>query len=263
MIPRGDTGVDPVLTSIGPGRGLGSAAIVAGLIVVVGLGVLGRLVPAPAPSGPAAELVAPSLEPAAGLVSPFSQVLYRGTTEIEARGTALVGTREVTVAVLVSGEPIGEARIDVDAARRFNGLVPIVPPITRSIAVLNVRDSASPGALLAEVSFELEAGSLVLVRDPSMLRGTANSTLVVDVLVYGSFYELRGLITSVDGRLIAAGSALVGSRPAGASWPRTMGLELEIPLERLPARARLHVLALDRSGTELEHIDFNVALSNA
>lgn len=258
-----DTSDRPVTTPLERPRGPGLGPIVAGLVVVVALGVLGRLVPSYESRGPAVEVVAPSPEPTIGLVSPFSQVLYRRTTEVQARGTAPVGTTEVTVAVLIGGEPIGEARIDVDAARRFDGLVPIVPPRTRSVAVLSVRDSASQDALLAEVSFEVEAGALILVRDPSMLRGTANSTLVVDVLVYGSFYELRGLLTTVDGRLIAAGSALVGPRPAGASWPRTMALEIEIPLEQLPARARLHVLGLDGSGTELEHIDFNVALSNA
>ena len=95
-----------------------------------------------------------------------------------------------------------------------------------------------------------------------MLRGQAGETLVVDVLVYGQLSEIRGLLTSVDGQLIATGSQLVAPPRGGSAWPRTMGLTIEIPLERLPARARLHVLAIDRDGTEVEHIDANVALSN-
>ena len=253
-----------VTTPIKLPRGPGFGAIAAFLFVVVSLGVLGRLVPSPEARGPAAEVVAATPEPAVRLVSPFSQVLYRRTTEVDVRGTAPVGTKEVTVAIFISGEPIGERRFHVDAAARFSGLMPIVPPPTRSSAVLKVGDSASPELVLAEVSFEIEAGSLILVRDPSMLRGTAGSTMLVDVLVYGSFHELRGLLTSVDGRLFASGSMLVGQPPAGASWPRTTALTIEIPFERLPAAgARLHVLGLDRAGTELEHIDFNVALSNA
>jgi hypothetical protein len=235
---------------------------VAGLIVVVGLGVLGRLVPPPAPREPAAVEVAPSPEPGVRLVSPYADVLYLRTTEVAVRGTAPGGIEHLDVAVVVGGQSIGEARFDVDAIGRFNGLVSIVPPVARSVGVFEVRDPGSLDRLLAEVSFFVQAGALVLPRDPSMLRGKAGSTLVVDVLVYGPLREIRGLLTSVDGRLIANGSTLVRPPRRGGGWPRTIGLSIEIPFDRLPDRARLHVLAIDQAGTEVEHIDANVALSN-
>jgi len=107
----------------------------------------------------------------------------------------------------------------------------------------------------------VEAGALILPRDPSILRGTAGRTLVVDVLVYRPVGEIRGLLTGQDGTLIAEGETRMGM--SGVSgWPRTIGLPLEIPADRLPSRARLHLLAIDADGTEVEHIDSNVVLSN-
>ena len=253
----------PVTIPIGPGLGVGSWAIAVGLIAVVALGALGRVIPPPATSEPAAApTVVPTLAPDVQLVSPFGNVLYLRTTEVDVRGTAPLGIGQVDVAVMIGGESIGEARLDVDATGRFSGLLSIIPPKTRSVALLEVRDPASQDRLLREVSFAVQAGALILPRDPSMLRGQAGATLVVDVLVYGPVGEIRGLLTSVDGRLIATGSTSVESPRGGAGWPRTIGLTIEIPLERLPARARLHVLAIDREGTEAEHIDANVALSN-
>ena len=179
------------------------------------------------------------------------------------QGTAPAGTRTVDIAVVVDGQAIGETRLAVDAVGGFGGLVPIIPPKARSVAVLEVRDPAAGARVLAQASFAVQANSLILPREPSMLHGKAGSTMVVDVLVYGPLKEVRGLLTSVDGRLIASGSTLVGPPVAGAGWPRTIVLELEIPLERVPALVRLHILAIDRAGTELEHIDANVVLSNA
>ena len=250
----------PVVVPLGPGLGAGSWAIAVGLVAVVALGVLGRLVPSPAPA--AAPTVVPTLASDVQLVSPFGDVLYRRTTEIAVRGTAPLGTGQVDVAIMIGGESIGEGRLDVDALGRFNGLLSIIPPRTRSVAVLEVRDPASPDRLLREVSFAVQAGAAILPQDPSMLRGGTGATLVVDVLVYAPLGEIRGLLTSVDGQLIATGSTLGALPPSGAGWPRTIGLTIEIPLERLPARARLHVLAIDQDGTEVEHIDAIVALSN-
>jgi hypothetical protein len=260
--PRKVSDDDRGLTSIRPGRGLDPWAIVAGLIVVVGLGVLGRLVPGPAPAEPAAVEVVASMEPGVLLVSPFADVLHLRTTEVSVRGAVPESIALVDVAVLVDGQSIGEARIDVDTSGQFSELVSIVPPAARSAAVLEVRDAGSLGRLLAQVSFAVQAGALVLPVEPSKLRGEAGSTLVVDVLVYEPRLEIRGMLTSVDGKLIATGSTLVGPPRGGGSWPRTIGLSIEIPFDRLPARARLHVLAFDRSETEVEHIDANVALSN-
>lgn len=261
MTRRGTTGDGPALTSIGPRRGLGSGAIVAGLIVVAALGALGRLVPPPAERTPLAAAATPTPETGVRLVSPFSNVLYLRTTEIAVRGTAPAGVRQLDALVVVGRRSIGEARIDVDTAGRFSGRVTIVPPAARSVGVLEVRDTGALGRLLAEVTFAVEAGGLVLPADPSPLRGKAGSTLVVDVLVYGPLREIRGLLTSVDGRLIATGSTPVGPRVAEGGWPRTLGLSIEIPLDRLPDRARLHLLAIDPAGNEVEHIDVNVALS--
>lgn len=253
----------PVEIPVAPRPGVGPRAIVVGLIAIVSLGLLGRLVPPPAaPESVAAPTVVRSPEPGMHLISPFADVLYLRTTEIAVRGTAPGGIEQLDVAVVIGGQSIGEERIDVDAMGRFNALVSIVPPFMRSVGVLEVRDPGSLDRLLAEVSFAVQAGALVLPLDPSMLRGKAGSTLVVDVLVYGPLREIRGLLTSVDGSMIATGSALVGTPRGGGGWPRTIGLSIEIPLDQLPDRARLHVLAIDQAGTEVEHIDAIVALSN-
>jgi hypothetical protein len=234
---------------------------VAGLIVVAALGALGRLVPPPAAQAPLAAATTPSPDLGVRLVSPVGDVLYLRTTEIAVRGTAPVGTAQLDAVVVVGGRSIGEARIDVDAAGRFSGRVVIVPPAARSVGTLEVRDTGPVGRLLAEVRFAVQAGSLILPSDPSTLRGNGGSTLVLDVLVYEPLHEIRGLLTSVDGRLIATGSTLLGPSSSVDSWPRTLGLSIEIPTDQLPDRARLHILAFDLDKTEVEHIDANVTLS--
>jgi hypothetical protein len=262
MTPGEDGRDDVVLTPIGPRRGLGSGAILTGLLILVALGAVGRLVPPSAHLEPSAVEVAPSLEPGVRLVSPPKDVLYLRTTEVAVRGTAPGDIERLDVAVIVAGESIGEARIDVGPSGRFDGHVSIVPPFARSVGVLEVRDPDSLGRLLVQVSFSVQAGALVLPLDPATLRGTAGSTLVVDVLVYGPLREIRGLLTSVDGRLVATGSTMVGLARGGGGWPRTIGLSIEIPSDQLPDRARLHVLGFDQAETEVEHIDAIVALSN-
>ena len=262
MRPSPDQNGPPVAIRLGAPRGVGPWAIVVGLVAVVSLGLLGRLVPAPAAELPAAPTVMASPEPGAQLGSPFADALYLQTTEIAVRGTAPGGIQQVDIRVVVGGLPIGEARIDVDATGRFDGLVSIIPPIARSVGVLEVRDPGSSGRLLTEVSFAVEAGALILPREPSTLRGEAGSIMVVDVLVYGPLREIRGLLTSVDGTLIATGSTLVGLPRGAGAGPRTIGMSIEIPRTRLPDRVRLHILAFDQAGAEVEHIDANVALSS-
>jgi hypothetical protein len=86
--------------------------------------------------------------------------------------------------------------------------------------------------------------------------------MIVDVVVYGGLRELRGLLTGVNGDLIATGSTMLsgpGSLRGGS--PRTVAIELAIPVRPLPGRARLHLLGIDPAGMEVEHIDANVALS--
>ncbi len=250
----------PVAIRLGRGPGMGPWGIAAGLVAVVTLGALGRLVPPPAATA-AAPTVVPTPAQEVQLVNPSGNVLYRRTTEVSVRGTAPLGIAEVEVAILIGAESIGETRLDVDARGRFGGVVSIIPPKARSIAFLEVRDPASQDRVLGGVSFAVQAGASILPRDPSLLRGTAGTTLVVDVLAYVPIGEMRGLLTSVDGKLIAESSLLAPPRN-GSTFPHTIGLTIEIPVERLPERARLHIVAIDRAGMELEHIDANVALSN-
>jgi hypothetical protein len=167
----------------------------------------------------------------------------------------------IEVAVVAHGRSIGNARVEVDPNGEFDALVPIIPPAERTAATLEIRDVAQAGPPLAKIELLVEAGALVLPRDTSMLRGTAGRTLVVDVLVYGPVDEIRGLLTGQDGTLIAQGETRIGIGGV-AGWPRTIGLPLDIPTDRLPPRARLHLLAFDSDGTEVEHIDSNVVLSN-
>jgi hypothetical protein len=73
--------------------------------------------------------------------------------------------------------------------------------------------------------------------------------------------EIRGLLTN-DGTLIAEGSMALGPHRGNAPVPRTIGLQLDVPAQRLPGWGRLHLIAVDAEGREIEHIDSNVQLSN-
>lgn len=255
---------DPVPVAIAPPRGHESAILIVLLVVVVSAGAFGRLVPGPAPAtSPGASPAAPgpSQEPGVLLVSPIAGVLHLRSTEVLVRGVAAPGIRAIDVTVYVAGQPIGGANLAVGAGRRFDGLVRITPPAQRTIAVLEIR-GVGGAERLAEVSFPVDAGAQLLPKHPAGLHGRAGRVLIVDVLVYGRLRELRGLLTGVDGDLIATGSTMVsGVRSARAGPPRTVAIQLEIPTGALPSRARLHLLGIDPAGIEVEHIDANVLLS--
>lgn len=257
-----------VPVSLGVRRGLDPAILVALVVVVVLVGIFGRLVPKPVPvSEPAASPVPSGPAgssgplPAIRLVSPVTDVVLLRSTEVLVRGVAEPGIRRVDVTVSVAGRQIGQAELPVAVGRQINGLVAITPPAVRTAAILEVRE-AGHSEVLAQVSFPVEAGALLLPRDPSALRGRAGEVLIVDVLVYGRLREVRCLLTGVDGHLIATGST--GASGLGIvrqGQPRTVAVELQIPTEPLPGRARLHILGFDSSGREVEHIDANVLLS--
>jgi hypothetical protein len=255
---------DPVPVAIASPHGRGPAILIVLLVAVVAAGAFGRLVPSAGPAtepgtSPRASVSAP--EPAVRLVSPIADVLHLRSTEVLVRGVAEPGIRGIDVSVDVAGQPIGGANLNVGVGRRFSGLVRITPPAHRTIAVLEIREVGGT-ELLAEVSFPVDAGALLLPKDPSGLRGRAGGVLIVDVLVYGRLRELRGLLTGVDGDLIATGSTVLsGVHFARGGSPRTVAIELEIPIGALPSRARLHLLGIDPAGIEVEHIDANVLLS--
>jgi hypothetical protein len=194
------------------------------------------------------------------LVAPGAGVLVLRSTEVLVRGVAAPGIRRIEATVSTGGRPIGQAEIGVSAGRQIDGLVPIIPPAHRTAAILEVREAGEPD-VLAQVSFAVEAGALLLPRDSSALRGRAGGVLIVDVLVYGRLSELRALLTGVDGHLIATGSTMLSGPGSVRGEPRTVAIELEIPTEALPSRARLHLLGIDPAGVEVEHIDANVVLS--
>jgi hypothetical protein len=258
-----------VPVSLGVRRGLDPAIFVALVIVVVLVGVFGRLVPKPAAVGEPGRSPAPSGPagshgpvPAVRLVSPGAGVVLLRSTEVLVRGVADSGIRRIDVMVSAGGQPIGQAELDVTIARQINGLVELRPPSHRTAATLEIR-AAGESDVLAQVTFLVEAGALLLPRDPSGLHGRAGGVLIVDVFVYGRLREVRGLLTGGDGHLIATGSTMLsGPGSVRGGPPRTIALELAIPTERLPSRARLHILGFDLSGTEVEHIDANVILSN-
>lgn len=254
---------DPVPVAIAAPRGRGSAILVALLGLVVTAGAFGRLVPSPGPAtDPGTSPAAPSPEPRVRLVSPIAGVLHLRSTEVLVRGVAVPGIRGIDITVSVGGQPIGGANLPVGVGRRFDGLVRITPPAHRTVAILEIREVGGTERL-AEVTFPIDAGALLLPKDPSDLHGRAGGVLVVDVLVYGRLREVRGLLTGVDGHLFATGSALLaGSGSVRGAAPRTVAIELEIPHVPLPARARLHLLGIDPDGIEVEHIDANVSLSN-
>jgi hypothetical protein len=253
---------DPVPVAIASPRGRESAILIALLGLVVAAGAFGRLVPSPAPAiHPGASPAAASPEPRVRLVSPIAGVVHLRSTEVLVRGLAPPGIRGLDATIYVGGEAIGGANLAVDLGRRFDGLVRITPPAYRTAATLEIREVGRPERL-ADVSFPIDAGALLLPRDPSGLRGRAGGVLIVDVLVYGRLRELRGLLTGVDGDLIATGSTMLSTRGyVRGGLPRTVAVELEIPLEAVPSRARLHLIGIDPAGIEVEHIDANVTLS--
>ena len=231
--------------------------------MVAAAGAFGRLVPSRGPAGdpgtsPGAS--SPSPEPAVQLVSPIAGVVQLRSTEVLVRGVADPGIRRLDVTVKVGGQPIGQGILDVNAGRRFDGLIPITPPAHRTSAILEIREVGRTERL-TEVSFYVDAGALLLPIDPSALHGRAGRVLIVDVLVYGRLRELRGLLTGVDGHLIATGSTMLSGPGSVRGGPRTVAIKLEIPNEPLPSRARLHLLGIDAAGIEVEHIDANVILS--
>lgn len=266
MSPHRVQSGDPVPHAIERPRGHASTILVALLVAVVAAGAFGRLVPGPRPvieAGTSPSAPGQTSEPAVRLVSPITGVLWLRSTGILVRGIAPPGIRRIEASVRIGGRPNGEAVLDVDRARQFDGLVPITPPADRTTAVLEVRESGR-SAILAAVSFPVEAGALLLPRDASGLHGLAGGVLIVDVVVYARLRELRGLLTGVNGDLIATGSTMLsgpGFTPDGS--PRTVAIELAIPLRPLPDRARLHLLGIDFAGMEVEHIDANVALSGS
>ena len=264
MSPAPSPNGDPVPVAIASPRGRESAILIVLLGAVVAAGAFGRLVPSP---GPAADPAAspgqqsPSPEPAVRLVSPIAGVLHIRSTEVLVRGVAEPGIRGIDVTINVGGQQIGGANLTVGVGRQFHGLVRITPPTHRTVAVLEIREVGRTERL-AEVSFPVDAGALLLPKHPSGLHGRAGGVLIVDVLVYGRLDELRGLLTGVDGDLIATGSTMVsGVRYVRGGPPRTVAIELEIPTRALPSRARLHLLGIDPAGIEVEHIDANVLLS--
>ncbi len=264
MSPDPSPNGDPVPVAIASPRGRESAILIALLGFVVAAGAFGRLVPSPRPAtdpgtSPGASARGP--EPAVRLVSPIAGVVHLRSTEVLVRGFAEPGIRGIDVSINVGGQPIGGANLRVDVRGRFDGLVRITPPANRAIASLEIREVGETERL-AEVSFPVEAGALLLPSAPSVLHGRAGGVLIVDVLVYGRLRELRGLLTGVDGDLIATGSTMVsGVRSVRTELPRTVAIQLEIPTGALPSRARLHLLGIDPAGIEVEHIDANVLLS--
>ena len=112
-----------------------------------------------------------------------------------------------------------------------------------------------------EVRFPVEAGSLLLARDPSRLRGQRGEVLIVDVLVYGRVPRVKALLTGRDGVLIASAERRLTRASREGAAPRTVALEIAIPRSGVPDRGRLHLLGLDRDGMELEHIDSTVAIA--
>ena len=258
----------PVPVRIAPRRGPGSVLAIAVLGAVFFVGLFGRLIPDRAPPGLdlSAEEAGGSSRPSSpqgfSLVSPGSGVLWLGTTEIGIRGTAPSGMDRIDASLAFEGTAAGQVVLPVEARGRFSGILPVVPPALRTVGTLTVVEAGGDGAPLAEVPVLVEAGSVILISEPSRLRGQVAGVLIVDILVYGRLRELRGLLTGLDGNLIAStSSSLRAFNPDDAALPRTVALELAIPAEGVPPRARLHVLAIDVAGEEVAHIDANVALA--
>ena len=253
----------PVPVPIGPRNDRALVRVGTVFAVVIALGLFGRLVPSPAArpiASPAFDPARPTTVERVRLATPNRDVVFFRTTEIAVRGTAERGIDAVEVAVAVDGRIIGEATLDVRGGG-FAGVVSVIPPAVRTAGILEVRAADGAGAPLAEVRFAVEAGAVVLPVGPSGLQATAGEPFLVDVLVYGEASEIRALLTN-EGTLIAQGSVALRPRREGAPTPRTIGLRMEIADERLPGRGRLHLIALDADGHEIDHIDSNVQLSN-
>lgn len=253
----------PVPVPIGPRNDSALIRVALAAAVVIALGVFGRLLPSPAArtADPQAIESTAAVGPArVRLAAPFRNVVHLRTTEIAVRGVAEPGIDGVDVAVVVGGQVIGEAQLETQGGR-FDGLVNVTPPAERTAAVLAVHLPDEVGPPLVEIEFWVEAGSVVLPIGPSGLVATAGEAFLVDVLLYGNAASIRGMLTN-DGTMIAQQTVRVGRPLDGAPNPRTIGLGLNIPDARLPARARLHLMALDSSGSEIEHIDCNVLLRN-
>ena len=251
------------------GGGPRVAIVVGVLIAVVAFGVLGRLLPDSGPQSRAVESDGAGLAPTPTaafpgfqVVSPIAGTVWLRATEIDTWGIAPPGLGAIDAVVRLELEVIGQREIPVGPAGRFAAAIPIIPPGERAAATLELREAGGSRRTLAEVPFSVDAGALVLVRDPSTLHGQAGRVLVVDILLYGRLREVRGLLTSQGGALIARTSKrLSDTGPAAAGPPRAVALELQLPADAPTGRARLHVIGIDHAGAELEHVDVNVRVS--
>lgn len=239
------------------------------LVVVVALGVLGRILPSSDPGGGEArssDLLDPYVgaRPATGprLLVPVADVLWLGTTEIAARGVVDVDISAVEAVVVADGTLLGKATLDVDASGNFDGVVAITPPAERTAARLEVRELGLEGPPLTGVGFMVEAGSALLIVGASSLRARVGESNIVDVLVYESLHEIRTVVTGPGGTLIADATVPVPLRgPRSAARPATLMLQIAVPADVRPTIARLHVLGLDRAGSEVAHVDANLSIA--
>ncbi|HUP54616.1 MAG TPA: hypothetical protein VM408_03835 [Methylomirabilota bacterium] len=260
---------DVVRNPAASGGGPRGAIVVALLIAVAAFGGLGRILPdagGPTQAAPSrGSAVAAARTPAVAgfvLVSPIAGTVWLRATELDVWGTAPPDVRAIEAVVRLDKKVIGEGEIDVGPAGRFDAAIPIIPPGERAAATLELRELGGSRRTLAEVPFSVDAGALVLIRDPSTLHGQTGRVLVVDILVYGRLREVRGLLTSQGGALIVKTSRrLSDTAPSAAGPPRAVTLELQLPGDAPTGRARLHVIGVDDAGVELEHVDVNVRVS--
>lgn len=239
------------------------------LVVVVALGVVGRILPGSDPGGREARssgLLDPDggARPATGprLLVPVADVLWLGTTEIAVRGVVGVDTSAVEAVVLADGALLGRSTLAVDASGQFEGVVAITPPAKRTAARLEVRKPGLEGPPMTEVGFLVEAGSAVLIVSASNLRARVGETTIVDVLVYESLHEIRTVVTGPGGTLIADATVPAPLRgPRAPEQPATLMLQVAVPADIRPTIARLHVLGLDRTGHEVAHVDANLPIA--